>query len=582
MTTPDLFSNSTTQGESGDSCRVQNIDDRFADHATKVRRSALWAAYGDALGWISELTDTAGLQRRTQTTELCKPIAWSRKIGGRSGVMVPLPQGCYSDDTQLRLATGRAINADGFDVEAFAKVELPVWLSYALGGGKSTSAAATNLTKLKVKWFSNTFNGWAKSGGNGAAMRIQPHVWAARNPDKSESFLGDIVCNTVCTHSHPTGLLGAVLHALALSHAMVNGSCPSPKDLLEATDVAADIPEIMRNIIEVKDYWRTVFERESGEFSKAWSQAIHECREAIHIASSTSSSESGADQYADIVRRLKLCDPARRGSGILTAVAAVGLIWCESRPEEALKIAANAIGTDTDTIATMGGAILGATSETEPSVEVLDADVLRSESDRLAKIAYGDKPQSHKYPDLLHWFAPKTRSDTLVRRKDGNLCVLGLGPAVALDEPIVSPRGDFQWQWLKLESGQTLLMKRRKNLVTEARKPNTSLLVHQTTKPNAMANSSVNELDFDVRQEKTNPQTSASTPQAIPEKPPKRITSDVIRDSLEYIEKNKSNDSIIGMSLRHFVNNGTRGQTTAFIAALIDLLRDAERPHNSD
>ena len=28
------------------------------------------------------------------------------------------------------------------DVEAFAKVELPLWLSYGLGGGKSTSAAA--------------------------------------------------------------------------------------------------------------------------------------------------------------------------------------------------------------------------------------------------------------------------------------------------------------------------------------------------------------------------------------------------------------------------------------------------------
>ena len=90
-----------------------------------------------------------------------------------TGVTVKLPQGCYSDDSQLRLATGRSIRSDGFDVEAFSKIELPVWLSYALGGGKATSAAATNLARPRVQWFANTFRGWTDSGGNGAAMRIQ-------------------------------------------------------------------------------------------------------------------------------------------------------------------------------------------------------------------------------------------------------------------------------------------------------------------------------------------------------------------------------------------------------------------------
>ena len=128
---------------------------------------------------------------------------WKRRIGGRAGVTVALPQGCYSDDSQLRLATGRAIRSDGFDVEMFAKVELPVWLSYALGAGRSTSAAATNLARRKVQWFANTFKDWTNSGGNGAAMRIQPHVWAARNLDDPMTFLPDVVRNSICTHSHP-------------------------------------------------------------------------------------------------------------------------------------------------------------------------------------------------------------------------------------------------------------------------------------------------------------------------------------------------------------------------------------------
>ena len=51
-------------------------------HGDQVRRSALWAAYGDALGWISELVDEKGLNRRTLGKPLRQPIGWKRRIGG--------------------------------------------------------------------------------------------------------------------------------------------------------------------------------------------------------------------------------------------------------------------------------------------------------------------------------------------------------------------------------------------------------------------------------------------------------------------------------------------------------------------
>jgi hypothetical protein len=35
-----------------------------------VRASAQWAAYGDALGFITELTDTAGVRRRVGQDEV--------------------------------------------------------------------------------------------------------------------------------------------------------------------------------------------------------------------------------------------------------------------------------------------------------------------------------------------------------------------------------------------------------------------------------------------------------------------------------------------------------------------------------
>ena len=135
---------------------------------------------------------------------------------------------------------------------------------------------------------------------------------------------------------------------------------------------------------------------------------------------------------------------------------------------EAMRIAANELGTDTDTIATMAGAILGAATEADPPVEVLDADLFRAEAARLAEIAGGGQPPNHSYPDLLNWSAPTIRTDALICSKDKRLKVRGLGSvAKPLSEPIPAPRGDFRWQWIRLDFGQTMLIKRRCHLAFE-------------------------------------------------------------------------------------------------------------------
>ena len=574
MTSPESLPDASTPNITG---VFQSAGSDLPDHIAKTRRSSLWAAYGDAMGWISELTDAAGLRRRTVGAPLCRPVEWTRRIGGRSGITTPLPRGCYSDDSQLRLATSRAIRPDGFDVEAFAKVELPVWLSYALGGGKSTSAAAEHLSNPRVQWFANTFKGWTRSGGNGAAMRIQPHVWAARAPGNAESFLPDVVRNTICTHSHPTGLMGAVLHALTLAHATTTGRYPSPNDLLEVTKSAEALPEIIQSDIEVESYWRTAFERESGAFNDAWARAIAESREAIEcVIKSMKSNAVGADRYAEIVDNLRLRDPSRRGSGILSAVAAVGLIWCEERPEEALRIAANAIGTDTDTIATMAGAILGVVADVEPPVEVLDADLFRSEADRMAEIARGGQTKSHRYPDLLHWSAPRTRADALTRLKDGCLYVRGLGRADSESEPISSPKEGFKWQWVRLEIGQTLLIKRRKDLVC----------VHEESgilpegEPRTLVSPTTDtpgELRLEAQEADGADSSDATTPELAPRKSPERSKPPRdLQPVLDYMQKNRSNPENIVAALRKVVNTGTPGEIAAVTAAFIDLLRQPE------
>ena len=531
------------------------------DFGKRVERSALWAAYGDALGWISELTDTAGLLRRTGGEPLNKPIAWKRRIGGRSGVVASLPQGCYSDDSQLRLATSRAIRSDGFDVEAFAKVELPVWLSYGLGGGKGTSAAATQLVRQKSIWWSNQFKGWTHSGGNGAAMRIQPHVWATQSLEDPESYLPDVVRNAVCTHSHPTGLMGAVLHAQCVAQATKSGLIPSPDDLYDAIQVAGRLPAIIEHDTEL-GYWRAAFEQEAGDFDKAWDRAASEAREAVKLICSSMADKAGEERYRTIIDTLQLREAKRRGSGILTALAATALAWCESRPEEAMRIAANSIGTDTDTIATMAGAVIGATADALPPVDVLDAKVFLTEARRMSAIASGGNPPSHPYPDLLHWSAPKTRADALVHSDDGGLVVRGLGQADKLvEEPVVSKSGDFRWQWIKLEFGQTLLIKRRDHLlnIKEAQGSDTGGEIESRMKYHL--------------EDSDSPDTPRTKSQIEDDEAPNQDETHDVQDVVSYVEKHINEDLVVGRALRRVVHKGTMGEIAAFNAALIDLLR---------
>ena len=577
MTEPRLFANGELLDEGASIQPAQGSGLGKAGRENQVRRSALWAAYGDALGWISELVDEKGLSRRTLGKPLRHPIGWKRRIGGRAGITVDLPVGCYSDDTQLRLATARSIRPDGFDVEAFSKVELPVWPSYALGGGRSTSAAAANLAKPRVQWFANTFKGWTNSGGNGAAMRIQPHVWAASTPGDPKSFLSDVVKNAICTHSHPSGLMGAVLHSLTLASAMRDGHNPSPDDLIAATKFASNIPELIDGDIEVNQYWRPLFERDSGKFAEAWEKMVDECRAAVFAIAETPKLEAGKG-YEAIINRLMLRDPARRGSGMLTALAAVGLIWCEPRPEEALNIAANMIGTDTDTIATMAGAILGVNAESDPPVEVLDTELFISESNRLSAIGDGQKPPSHQYPDLLRWSAPKTQADALFGVEDGEYWVDGLGKGEPKSQPIVSPDPGFMWQWFKLEFGQTLLIKRRKVLATKISPtqggPSTRPTNQLQTPGSGPNRGGSNQTKADARS------WSGSGPARAPfgNNSTRIVSPSELEAMIAHLRLHRNDDKTVGQVIRRVVNRCSPGQIGAFLAEAIECLREPSTP----
>lgn len=435
--------------------------------AERITNSALWAAYGDALGFPTELVDLKGLKRRLHADRVDRPIPWKKLVGGKFGATVELPAGAYSDDTQLRLATSRSIDKSGlFDVETFAKVELPVWSAYALGGGLSSKAAATSLSSADVNWFSNFYHSakanYVLSGGNGAAMRIQPIVWAGLHRRERKAWLGDVIRNSICTHGHPRAIAGAVLHALCLESALKRRRYSSPDEWYEMLQDVWNATRIIAEDAELGTFWLPTWTKQSGsDIRKAFDSVCREIESDISVA--TSASRLGPEEgYKAFVDQVGGTTPSNRGSGIVTTLAAAMLTWQyrNEPPEQALLTAVNYLNSDTDTIASMAGAILGAMVDHPPPYDVQDAPYIRAEAERLTGSKENSERPTFHYPDLLQWRPPRTQLDA-VDPCNGQYCVAGLGYAMPISGEFPARAGDACWQWMRFDYGQTILAKRR-------------------------------------------------------------------------------------------------------------------------
>lgn len=431
-----------------------------------VRASAQWAAYGDALGFITELTDAAGVRRRIGRDQVTTTVPWMRRVGGRFGPDMALPAGAYSDDTQLRLATSRAIRGDGdFDAEAFAKIEVVAWQAYALGAGRGTKAAATGLMRVESKWSQNIFATKAARyidiGGNGAAMRIQPHVWAARDLTDWDRITLDVVRNAVSTHGHPRGFLGAVLHAVLLAHALETKDTPGPTQWGPAVDWLEHVPDVIAKDDELAYLWLPAWNEAAGvDLRSAAAAVAAECRTAIDAYDPRS--RLTAEAYAALVKRLGGFENDTRGSGTATTLLAAMLAHAHAdSPETGLLHAANTLGSDTDTIATMTGALLGAVVAVPAPGAVQDAQVIDSEARRMWDISQGRKTSTFPYPDLLRWSAPKATLD-LVGLTEAGPALAGLGTLTPSDSPTTGSQATFVWGTLPF--GQSVLVRARPDL----------------------------------------------------------------------------------------------------------------------
>src|SRR5579885_359663 len=140
----------------------------------------LYSAVGDALGWPTEFLKPEGKRKPSFDLPVQDFVAWQKVVGGKWwGYEDKIAPGEYSDDTQLALAIARCITETGeFEPEHFAYEELPLWLQYERGGGKSVKTAARKLISKHANWQKNFYKqgdlSYKNAGANGAAMRNLP------------------------------------------------------------------------------------------------------------------------------------------------------------------------------------------------------------------------------------------------------------------------------------------------------------------------------------------------------------------------------------------------------------------------
>jgi ADP-ribosylglycohydrolase len=430
---------------------------------TQTRRSAVWAAYGDALGFITELADADRVQYRSGSSSVTHTIEWRRKIGGLTGTTVVLPAGAYSDDTQLRLSTSRAIRGDGiFDVAAFAKVELPAWGNYALGAGLTSREAAASLARTSATWYSNFFETkratYIKGGGNGAAMRIQPHVWSAVDLKNHGLIFRDAIRNAICTHGHPRGIVGACFHAASLARALDYGAPPTLQDCVQITASLRSLPEVIHADGDLRLFWLGPWTEQIGDnVENALGKAVDELAAEVRALSKIQEDDL-AKAYDAAIDLLDARKPESRGSGTKTSLLATFLAArCDlSRPSTAMELVANSLGSDTDSIATMAGAIIGACSPVECSAPLQDRRYIESEASRLAAVANREQAPSFRYPDLRSWKPARAAIDAVANGNDG-LVLDGIGRLRPQSGSRVAEGNGEKLQWFELEFGQTIL-----------------------------------------------------------------------------------------------------------------------------
>jgi ADP-ribosylglycohydrolase len=337
---------------------------------TKYKGSIKLSAIGDALGWITEFEKSQySLKEKFGTERIETFYSWKQNVGGRFyGFVDTIKAGSYSDDTQLLLAVARSIKKDGsLDHNYFAKTELPNWLDYARGGGRTVKTAADKISRKSVKWCNNFYNfrvnetnfDYKDSGANGAAMRVLPIALA--NLGDAEKIKEEIFCNSIITHGHPRAILGAMLYGYAVNQIITI----RPENFNwenYITQIGIDFPKKFElsftNKFEIREWLKEWNKSSAKTFESVYAETILEAQNQLRFI--YQSIKQDLPVY-ETLKKIGCFEPSTKGSGIATVIAGIYLATkYHAKPLQAIIESVNALGSDTDSIAAFSGGLIGA------------------------------------------------------------------------------------------------------------------------------------------------------------------------------------------------------------------------------
>lgn len=423
-----------------------------------VRGMFLGAAVGDALGWPQELRggQVGGKKAREGAEPRPEFRSWTRNGGHRAHrYLDPVGAGEYSDDTQLLLATARACLVGNEWWSWLVEIELPTWPLYQRGGGGAVLTAANSWAQGQPPWVvgygaraSSTQKRYADAGANGVAMRIAPHILWADSPD---ALIARVFRDGITTHGHPRALVGALTYAFVLHYATSSSHTLEFGELVQAAS---------RGLVPSSGLVRFLPENWGNPelFCETWDKTNDEMAQLLRQIDK--SLERGAMSPPTATLEMLGCtDPSVNGAGTVTAAGAIYLASrFASRPDGGLLSAAFLSGGDTDTLASMTGAILGGIHGTQwlggLADSVQDGDYLSAIAEQSAVRRVATPPATMRKP----WAARKTLQNLLVSGDASGISEFPDGRPVTVRAFISLDGGKTQRAQLLLEDGQSVFV----------------------------------------------------------------------------------------------------------------------------
>lgn len=359
----------------------------------------LGAAFGDALGWPNERIAKSNASKQTQG-RLHDFKRWTRRSGGRFFPHEEIIEGGeYSDDTQLILCLSRSLQKGEAWWEHFTQVELPFWSVYERGGGGATKRAVESWLDGVMPWSSSRkpqdVKRYYDAGGNGVAMRSLPHVLRLGEMEFSK-VATNIFLDGIATHGHPRALLGALAYGFALWAAFRKDSKLAYGELVEELIKNVDLWSALPATPSIPSEWRSQAEKCLQDYMKLWESAKAEVMEYLEVCRAELS-KGALSLDDDVLKKLQCFNSKISGAGTVAAIASVYLASRHAAdPINGVVKPAFAIGSDTDTIASMTGGLLGCINGSDwlspVKQDIQDAAYIEKNAFRLANGHIDDKP----------------------------------------------------------------------------------------------------------------------------------------------------------------------------------------------